>query len=354
MVTGVGSPAPMPGPAPAPGFSDDLRVYGSTPAGQAAPVAPAAPAVPAPAPTYLDFRPELAGPQVAGLFSNDPTIQALLNNPNVDIETLIEAQITLNNKALDVLNASKAKEIEANRKTNEANQAQRYEEIQKSKQKAEAAASKSWWSKVLNIVAKAAQVVAAVATIVAAVAAAPVTGGVSLVAGLAATYLLLQSAVELANEINVAVNGESARWSVSSLGSLVGWALEKMGVDKETAQWIALGLDVVANVAVMFLLPGVGLAAAPRALKAFSMLIGGAAQMGKAGIDIAKAFDVKGMADINSKLDTLQAQIDRLLQNNKQLMEMLKVIQESKTDNFDTVSEALEKKKETNLRILMA
>lgn len=335
----------------------EFNVQVSTPAGQAAPTRPVQPA-PATSPNqkaFLEFRPQLAAPATADLFSDDPAIQALLSNPNVDMETVILAQMALNNKQLETLNASKAKDIQANQKVSEQNQAERKKQIQDSKDKLEAAAKKGWWSKLLDVVGKAAAFIGSLAVLVAAVVAAPVTGGLSLGVAALAIYMMASSAVDLANEINVAINGESARWDFKlSVGALVGWIAGKLGASDEVKKWIEMGVDLVVNVAAMFMIPGAQLTAGARILSATAKIIGAVAQASKAGVDISTAFDVKDLAYINATLDQLQAQIDRLTQNNKQLMEMLKVIQETKADNDNTVTEVLEAKQTTMRRIQMA
>jgi hypothetical protein len=260
----------------------------------------------------------------------------------MDFETLIELQIALNNKQMDVLTASKLKDVEANQKTTEKNQTERVQQIKNSQVKLESAEKKSWWSKLCNVVAKVATVIVAVAMIAAAVIAAPVTGGASLALGLVGGYMLLTSAYDLANDINVWKNGESARWPAVSIGAGVAKALEKMNlVSADTAAWIAMGVDLVVNMAMMAV-PGAQLAALPRLLKAGAMIVNALAQFSKAGLDIAKAVDMHDLAGITAKLDTLQAQIDDLSQSNKQLMEILKIINETKADSEETLTKVLE------------
>ena len=327
-----------------PGFTpENTTVRGSTPSGQAQPVPPTAPVQKWEAPSgFQNLPPELATPKTAGLFSSDPAIQAALNNPNMDFETLIELQIALNNKQMDVLTASKLKDVEANKKTTEKNQAERVQLIKDSQVKLESAEKKSWWSKLCNVVAKVATVIVAVAMIAAAVLAAPVTGGASLALGLVGGYMLATSAYDLANDINVWKNGESARWPAVSIGAGVAKALEKMNlVSADTAAWIAMGVDLVVNIAMMFV-PGAQFTALPRLLKAGAMIVSALAQFSKAGLDLSKAGDIKALAYITAKLDTLQAQIDDLTQNNKQLMEILKIINETKADNEDTLTKVFE------------
>jgi hypothetical protein len=329
---------------------------GTTPAGQSAPLGftPTAPKDPVKDQPFMSFRPELASPQTANLFSNDPSIQALLANPNVDMETIILAQMALNNKQLDTLNASKAKEIQANQKLNEQNQAERIKQILASKEKVEAAATKGWWSKLLDVVANVATFIATAAVLIAAVVAAPATGGLSLAVGALALYQLVSSGAELVNKAAEAITGERLFDFQLTIGAGIAAIAGAFGASDDVKQWIALGVDLVVNVATMFIIPGAQLSAIGRIVKAGSTIAAGAAQIGKGGLDISRAFDVKALADIQAKLDTLQAQIDRLTQNNKQLMEMLKIIQEAKADNDNTVTEVLQSKAETGKRIVMA
>jgi hypothetical protein len=328
--------------------SGESTVRGTTPSGQAQPVPTTSNVAPWQPPIgFQNLPPALATPQTAGLFSSDPAIQAALSSPNMDFETLIELQIALNNKQMDTLTAGRMKEVEANQKTAEKNQAERIQQIKDSQVKLQSAEKKSWWSKLLNVVAKVAAVVVAVAMIAAAVIAAPVTGGASLALGLAGGYMLATSAYDLANEINVAVNGEEKRWPQVTLGSGVAWLLEKVGVDKDIAGWVSMGVDLAVNIAMMAI-PGAQFTALPRLLKGGAMVISAIAQASKAGIDVSKAFDVKALADITAKLDTLQAQIDDLALNNKQLIELLKILNETKADNEGTMTQVLDNQASKN------
>ena len=328
----------------------------TTPAGQSAPLGftPAPPKDPVKDQPFMSFRPELASPQTASLFSSDPSIQALLANPNVDMETIILAQMALNNKQLDTLNASKATEVQANQKLNEKIQAERIKEIQASKEKVEAAANKGWWSKLLDVVANVATFIASAAVLIAAVVAAPATGGLSLAVGALALYQLVSSGAELINKAAEAITGERLFDFKISIGAGVAALAGLLGASDDVKQWIELGVDLVVNVAAMFIIPGAQLSAIGRIVKAVSTIVAGFAQVSKGSLDISRAFDVKALADGQARLDTLQAQIDRLTQNNKQLMEMLKIIQEAKSDNDNTATEAIQAKAETGRRIVMA
>jgi hypothetical protein len=327
----------------------------TTPAGQSGPLGFTPPTKePVQDQAFMSFRPELASPQTANLFSSDPSIQALLSNPNVDMETIILAQMALNNKQLDTLNASKATEVQANQKLNEKIQAERIKEIQANKEKVEAAANKSWWSKLLDVVANVATFVASAAVLVGAILAAPATGGLSLAVGALALYQLISSGAELVNKGFEAITGERLFDFKLTIGAGIAALAGVFGASDEVKQWIELGVDLVVNVAAMFLIPGAQLSAIGRIVKAVSTIIAGVSQVSKGSLDISRAFDVKDLADSQARLDTLQAQIDRLTQNNKQLMEMLKIIQEAKADNENTATEALQAKAETGRRIVMA
>ena len=344
---------------------DNTTVRASTPSGQATTLPPISPVPQWEAPNgFHNLPPELSTPKTAGLFSSDPAIQAALNDPNMDFETLIELQIALNNKLMDTMTASKLKDVEANQKTSEKNQAERVQQIKDSQVKLESAAKKSWWSTTMNIVAKVATVIAAVAMIAGAVLAAPFTGGVSVGLVVVGVYMLATAAYDLANEINVAVNGDDARWPAVSVGAgiakLMTWINEKIvnllentGVInadsaevlnkfiKDAEPWIAMAMDLAVSVAIMFV-PGAQLVAGPQIIKGFATIVSAIAQATKAGLDISKAFDMKALAAITAKLDTLQAQIDDLTQSNKQLMEILKIINETKADSEDTLTKVFE------------
>ena len=326
---------------------------GTTPAGQSAPIqrTPDLPKEPIKDQPFMSFRPELASPQTANLFSNDPAIQALLANPNVDMETIILAQMALNNKQLDTLNASKAKEVQANQKLNEQNQAERIKQIQATKEKIEAAANKGWWSKLLDVVANVATFIASAAVLIAAVVAAPATGGLSLAVGALALYQLVSSGAELVNKAAESISGKPLFDFKISIGAGIAAIAGALGASDEVKQWIELGVDLVVNVAAMFIIPGAQLSAIGRIVKAVSTIVSGVAQISKGSLDISRAVDVKALADIQAKLDTLQAQIDLLTQNNKQLMEMLKLIQEAKADNDNTATDALQAKTETMAKV---
>jgi hypothetical protein len=327
----------------------------ATPAGQSQPMgAPVLPSQPVLDQPFMSFRPQLAPAQTAGLFSSDPAIQALLNNPDVDIETIILVQMALNNKQLDTLNASKAKDIDANRQASEKNQAERVKQIQASKEKVEAAANKGWWAKLLDVVGDAATFIGSAAVLVAAILAAPATGGLSIGVAVLAVYMMVGSATELANKAHELRTGERLFNFQITVGELAGLVAGAFGASDEVKQWIKLGVDVVVGVAAMFIIPGAQLNAFGKILKAGAAIVGGIAQISKGGLEISKAIDVRDLANTQASLDTLQAQIDRLTQNNQQLMDMLKLFQESKTDNENTVSEALEAKATTGRRIVMA
>jgi hypothetical protein len=218
------------------------------------------------------------------------------------METIILAQMALNNKQLDTLNASKAKEVQANQKLNEQNQAERIKQIQASKEKVETAANTSWWSKLLDVVANAATFIASAAVLIAAVVAAPATGGLSLAVGALALYQLVSSGAELVNKAAEVITGERLFNFQLTVGAGIAAIAGAFGASDEVKQWIALGVDLVVNVAAMFIIPGAQLSAIGRIVKAVSTIVAGVAQVSKGSLDISRAFDVKALADIQAKL----------------------------------------------------
>lgn len=331
---------------------DTIAVSLTTPAGQAAPVV-----VPLPdldlggtGQAFLDVRPTLDQARTQGLLSSDEAIQALLDNPDTDLETLILAQMALNNKQLDQLNESKAKDIEANRKKSEANQAERMERLKEANSKIESANKKSWWSKALGVVAS-------VAGLVAGIMAAPFTGGLSLAV---AVYALVNTAYDLVNELNVAINGEDARWQAKpfSIGYWVGEIAQKLGASPEVAAMISAAVEVVIGLAALAAgstsAINSGMSAAAKVMQASASGLSATARLTSGALTISTEVTKYQLAGITAKMDTLQAQIDRLMQSNQQLMTMLKNIQQARQDNDDTVTDTLESFRETTRRITMA
>lgn len=333
------------------GPSSPLDVERQTPAGNAQNVAPDF-ELPKDEQTqaFFDVRTRFEPPKPGVFKSDDPALQALLDDPDADLETLILAQMAINNKQLDLMNKAKAGDIEANQKLAEQNQAERKKEIEASKAKIESAEKKGFWGKLLGVISKVAAVVGTVVAIAGAIAAGPV----GWVAGVALAYSLATTIYEIANDINVAVNGEKARWPQITLGAGIAWVAGQLKASDEVKMWIGAAVDVALSIALAFANPFKALSAAKQFFTATSSLISSVTKASSAGLNIAAAYDKWALSDVTAKLDTLQAQIDRLNQSNRQLFEMLKNIQQARADNDNTATEVLELAGQSNRRITMA
>ena len=229
------------------------------------------------------------------------------------------------------------------------------------------AQNQSFWSKLWGYVSK-------VATIIAAGAMTAVTGG----AAFAFAAVLVVSAV--AGLVKSIAQDAGAKWAdniPTSVGDLVGKVLIAAGVDKETAGWVSMGVDVTLAVAGL----GVGLAGLRNAVKSVQnvaqtaaekaaqtatnqtrLFVGNAINAGGSvvagGSQVAASVQNMAVGETNAQAQTaqanskeIQATLNALQTMFTQLTDETSQLQQNILNLFQTVSDILAKMRQTNTQI---
>jgi hypothetical protein len=315
----------------------------------------------------LATKPALAAPdpQATKLSPSqwDTLLSALGNPPNAsgdvsaDIEVL-NAQTS--QQSIQALASGIKSDQARSKKVSDA----RISQIEQSTKSAiEAAKTEgSWYSKLFNWVGKALSAAASVLTAVA--------GAVMIATGAGAplgTFLLAYGAMGVANSVLDLVNTIRADQGkppllggmTLSFGGLIAKGLEAAGVEKQTAQLIGLGAEVIVALSTVAFTGGASLVKlgelASRGIKALSIMqrvttvSSAMTTVGNAAVQVQVADLKKDAADADVKAEKLKGQVNLLMKQIAADTDLVKTLTQVVQDSFDRASQAVKNTRDVNI-----
>jgi hypothetical protein len=186
------------------------------------------------------------------------------------------------------------------------------------------------------------------------------------------TFLLAYGVMGMANSVLDVVNtvragqGKPPVWGgmTLSFGGLIAKGLEAAGVDSKTAQYIGLGVEVVAAVAVVALTGGASLASAVEKagkimktvanMQRVTTASAGMTTVGNSVIQIQVADLKKEAADADAKAETLKGQVNLLMKQISADTDLIKTLTQVVQDSFDRASQAVKNTRDVNIETASA
>jgi hypothetical protein len=212
-----------------------------------------------------------------------------------------------------------------------------------------------WAGKVLSAVAS---------VLTAAVGAALIASGAGAPLG---TFLLAYGVMGVANSVLDAINTVRADQGkppllggmTLSFGGLIAKGLEAAGVDSKTAQYIGLGVEVLAAVAAVALTGGASLAMAVDKVGKIMKAVSWAQRVSTAGAGVTtvgnsviqmKVADLnKEAADADVKAEALKGQVNLLMKQIAADTDLVKTLTQVVQDSFDRASQAVKNTRDVNI-----
>jgi hypothetical protein len=181
------------------------------------------------------------------------------------------------------------------------------------------------------------------------------------------TFLLAYGVMGVANSVLDAINTVRADQGkppllggmTLSFGGLIAKGLEAAGVDSKTAQYIGLGVEVLAAVAAVALTGGASLAMAVDKVGKIMKAVSWAQRVSTAGAGVTtvgnsviqmKVADLnKEAADADVKAEALKGQVNLLMKQIAADTDLVKTLTQVVQDSFDRASQAVKNTRDVNI-----